>query len=370
MFRRFLFAGAMCVAASAFGATSSESGGDSDVGAVYTMTNAAGPNSVMIFNRAADGSLTPAGMVSTGGTGTGAGLGSQGSLVLTGSHRWLLAANAGSNDITVLAVNPAGLTFASKVASGGLMPISITVHGTLVYVLNAGSPNNITGFRLNGAGMLTPIPGSTQALSAASAGPAQVQLSPDQDLLLVTEKATNLIDAFPVGTNGLAGARVSTPSNGLTPFGFAFGKHGQVIVSEAFGGAANASALSSYVARDDGSLTLVTGSAPNNQTAACWVVVNSSGRVTYTANTGSASVTGFRISASGALTILTPGGVTGMTPPGSSPIDESLSSEGQFLYVLTDTLSGITGFQVGSNGALTSLATVAVPSTAVGLAVR
>ena len=43
-----------------------------DNGAVYTLTNSAAGNAVAIFNRAADGTLTPAGSVSTGGLGTGA----------------------------------------------------------------------------------------------------------------------------------------------------------------------------------------------------------------------------------------------------------------------------------------------------------
>src|SRR5215471_12406832 len=65
-------------------------------GAVYAMTNAAGGNSILIFARAANGTLTSAGSAATGGTGKGAGLGSQGALVVTNDQRWLLAVNAGT----------------------------------------------------------------------------------------------------------------------------------------------------------------------------------------------------------------------------------------------------------------------------------
>ena len=155
MLRKIILAGAACLAAAtcvpAFG-LEDNGGAAGAVGAVYTMTNAAGPNDVVVYNRATDGTLTSAGMVPTGGTGTGSGLGSQGAIVLSGSHRWLLVANAGSNDITVFGVTPAGLASAGTFSSGGQTPISIAIHGRLVYVLNAGTPNNITGFRLSSTG--------------------------------------------------------------------------------------------------------------------------------------------------------------------------------------------------------------------------
>src|ERR1043165_1941400 len=74
---------------------------DNTPGVVYTLTNQVAGNSVAVFDRAADGSRTSAGIVSTGGTGTGAGLGSQGALALSRDGQWLLAVNAGSNDISV-----------------------------------------------------------------------------------------------------------------------------------------------------------------------------------------------------------------------------------------------------------------------------
>src|SRR4051812_23621056 len=50
-------------------------------GAVYTMTNAASGNDVVAFVRQHDGTLIAAGSVSTGGKGSGDGLGSQGAMV-------------------------------------------------------------------------------------------------------------------------------------------------------------------------------------------------------------------------------------------------------------------------------------------------
>ena len=109
-----------------------------DNGAVYTLTNSAAGNEVAIFNRAADGTLTAAGSVSTGGLGTGAGLGSQGALTLSRSGRFLFAVDAGSDEISSFRVDGARLTLAGVVPSGGLLPVSVTEHDGLVYVLNAG----------------------------------------------------------------------------------------------------------------------------------------------------------------------------------------------------------------------------------------
>lgn len=372
MLRRNILSGAICLAAvlaasPAFGFDM----GESDIsGAVYTMTNAAGPNNVVVYDRACDGSLKSPRMVPTMGTGSGAGLGSQGAVVLSPDNRWLLVVNAGSNDVSTFQLEGAALNFMGKFPSGGQKPISVTIHDRLVYVLNGGAPNSIAGFWLNEQGALIPIAGSVRSLSGAATNPAEVQFSPYGDLLLVTEKGTNIIDGFPVSSNGLTGPRVSNPSHGIEPFGFMFGRRNQVFVSEAFGGAPNGSAVSSYLAHPDGSLTVITGSAPTHQTAACWISVHNSGRLTYSTNTGSASVSGFYAGLDGTLALLTPSGRSGVTPPGSSPIDQGFSFDGRFLYVLTSTVPTITAFKLEPDGSLGSLEAVQAPMTASGLAVR
>src|SRR5713226_9686341 len=147
---------------------------DDAPGAVYTMTNAAAGNAILIFDRAANGALANAGRVPTGGKGQGSGLGSQGALTISEDQRWLLAVNAGSNDVTVFSVTDDGLQWRSKTPSGGAMPISVAIHGRLVYVLNAGTPN-VAGFTLGPDGSLASIPGATRFLNGA-AGPAQVDI--------------------------------------------------------------------------------------------------------------------------------------------------------------------------------------------------
>src|SRR5437764_9668678 len=220
--------------------------------AVYTLTNQVAGNAVAVFNRAADGTLSAAGTIATGGTGTGGSLGSQGAVALSDDGRRLFAVNAGSNDVSVFDVGPTGLSLASQTASGGTLPISLTAHGSLLYVLNAGGAGNISGFSVGAIGGLTPIAGSTQPLSGTNVGPAQVSFSPDGRRLVVTEKNTNLLDVYAVDANGAASGRASVASAGGTPFGFAFGHRNDVFVSEATGSA------SSYVL-DAGNLSLVSG---------------------------------------------------------------------------------------------------------------
>lgn len=147
--------------------------------------------------------------------------------------------------VSVLRVGPRTLTVTDVEPSVGGSPVSVAVSGSLVYVLNAAT-DSIAGFRLSPHGDLTPIFDSVRPLSGSGTAPAQIAFSPDGDVLLVTEKATNRIVTFHVQADGRPGLALMQASVGQTPFGFAFGKCGQVFVSEAFGGAPNASATSSY----------------------------------------------------------------------------------------------------------------------------
>lgn len=343
--------------------------GGSDVGAVFTLSNSAAGNAVIAFGRSADGSLTPAGSFATLGNGTGAGLGSQGAVALSDDGRFLFAVNPASNSITSFAVDGTSLARVNTVASGGTLPISLTTHGDLVYVLNAGGIENITGFSIGATGALTALVGSSRPLSGTGVGPAQVGFDPSGRWLIVTEKNTNRIDVYAVGNNGYASAPVVNPSAGQTPFGFAFNQHGVLIVSEAFGGAVNASAVSSYTVGSSGTLDVVSASVPTTETAACWVAVTNNGKFAYAANTGSASVTGFEVRKA-TLSILNADGKTGAT--GTTPIDAAVSRNGQFLYTLTAGSQAISAFSVRQNdGSLSNVGgAVGLPVGTVGLAAQ
>jgi 6-phosphogluconolactonase len=336
--------------------------GDGGPRAVYTLTNQVAGNAVAVFARSADGTLTPAGRFATGGTGTGAGLGSQGAVTLSNDRRLLFAVNAGSNDVSVFKVGPQGLSLLSRTPSGGTLPISVTVSRNIAYVLNAGGAGNITGF-IVGSGGLTPIAGSTKSFSTATAGPAQVSFSPNGRQLAVTEKGTSLIDVYLVDEDGVAGERTSYASAGGTPFGFAFGPRNLLFVSEA---AAPGSA-SSYVLGRSGNLRVVSGAVFTHQGAPCWAVVTADGRFGYTGN-GSGSVSGFSIAQDGGIRLLDANGATAVIGAGVNDI--VLSANSRYLYVLkTGGQQAIFAFRVQDDGHLTALGPVGgLPAGTRGLA--
>jgi len=343
-------------------------------GAVYTLNNSSSGNAVLVFSRSADGEISSVGTFSTGGTGTGKGLGNQGALAIDAGDRFLFAVNAGSDNISVFRITENGLHLVDLAPSGGNRPISLTVNRNILYVLNnggaVGGNDTIAGFGVGENGHLRPIV-TGLPLSAASVGPAQIGFNADGNVLLVTEKTTNNIDLFSVDNSGVAVGPAVVSSAGQTPFGFAFGKRNEVFVSEAFGGAANAGAVSSYAVSDEGTLRTISGVAADNQSAPCWVVLTSDGRFAYTTNTGSGTISGYAVAFSGALHLLNADGKTANTGSGSTPLDAAISTDARFLYVLTPGTSNIQGFVISSDGSLTSVSqATGIPSSASGLAAR
>ncbi len=349
-------AGLMMAASAAVGAASQQEERRSNpvAGAVYAASNSSSGNTLLVFDRRADGRIEPAGSVATGGVGTGAGLGNQGGLAFSRDERWLLAVNAGSNSVSVFDARRRRPRLVHVQPTGGLRPVSVTESHGVVYVLHAGS-DSITGFTLDAAGRLQPLAGSTRALSGTGTAAAQVAFSPDGGVLAVTERATNQIVTFEVDRDGLPGLAQAQPSNGVTPFGFAFGKRGQLFVTEAFGGAPGASATSSYEIDRAGALSTISASVATNQTAACWLALTPDGRFAYVTNAGSGSISGYRIDVEGEIALLTDDGRTGVTGDGSTPIDLTVTGNGRFVYSLNSGTHTIGAFRVSRDGSLTAL---------------
>jgi 6-phosphogluconolactonase len=359
--KRTLVLGVSLLAIFAF-ATSAGARSTGTAGAVYTETNSPSGNAIAAFDRAADGTLTPAGTYATGGTGTGANVGSQGAVTLSDDGSRLFAVNAGSNSISSFSVGPNGLTLQDVVPSGGILPISVTVHDSLVYVLNAGGAGSITGFTVAG-GSLTPLAGSTRPLGAGSSGPAQVQFSQDGSTLVVSEKASSTLDTYAVGADGRAGAPHVFASAGATPFGFDFDNVGHLLVSNA------SASASSYAVGADSSLTTISGAFATHQGAPCWLVATRNGKFAYTANAAGGTISGFAVAPDGSLTLLDASGATATLGAGSHPLDEAVSRNGRFLYDLVDGHHTLGAFRIGADGSLTSLGTVGtLPAGSIGLA--
>ena len=343
-------------------------------GAVYAMTNQTSGNSIVAFNRGPNGALSMVGTFATGGLGFGSGndpLGSQGSLLLTSDGHFLLAVNAGSNDVSVMQAGRLGLKLVGTFPSGGTEPVSLALYKDLVYVLNAGGTPNVTGFELNPDGTLAMLPGSSRPLAGGTAAsPAQVGFTPDGSFLVVTEKATNLIDTYRVLESGLTAGPISNASSGTTPFGFTFGRSGALIVSEVAGGSGGTSAASSYqVSRVSGELSVISASVGDTQLAACWAITTNDGRFVYLSNTGSGTLSSYAVGAGGMLSLLNAS--SGVTGSGTVPLDTAITSNSEFLYVLDDGTGALSAFRIEADGSLTALSGAGgLPAGSQGIAAR
>ncbi len=331
---------------------------------LYTETNAAGGNEIVVYRIKADGSLMHKGNVVSGGNGTGAGLGSQGAIALDATHHWLFAVNAGSNTVSSFKVNFDGsLTLAYTQKSGGTMPVSLTIHGNLLYVLNHGT-DNTSGYWVGADGSLTHIDGSNRHLSATGVDAPQISFSPKGDWIIVTEKATNIIGTFYVNNNGTINNGIFTASVGPTPFGFDFSRGKFMIVSNAAGGAAGAGSATSYTIGNNGVPVDINGAIPDNQAAPCWFAVTMHGRFAYTTNTASNNISSYYVDAAGNLHLAKEEAAT----TDAGPVDIVIATNNYFVYELNGKAGGIGEYHRTLAGGLWPIGnSYGLPTSATGL---
>jgi 6-phosphogluconolactonase len=343
------------------------------VGHVYVDDTSAGHNSVAGFDRRQNGTLSPiAGSpFPTGGAGTGSPIGSAGAIQFSSDGRYILAVDPASNTISVLRVRPDGsLRLVDTEGSHGTTPVSLAVHGPLVYVANAGAGgSNYTGFWFLG-GHLFPVWGSTIALPD-SAAPGEILFSGDGRTLVATRvgpsAGPSFIDSFRVGFFGrlIPAPDSPIPAQRIGPFGSAFRPTNpyQLFVSNAHDGAGLGSVSVYHVARN-ASLAAINGSPfADNQTAPCWVAITPDGRELFAINTASASISRYAIAGDGALALL---GSTPMNnPTGLRPFDAQVDPSGHVLYVVDAGAVAVSAFAIGG-GNLTELTSspIAIPGGA------
>jgi hypothetical protein len=244
------------------------------------------------------------------------GLASQGALQISPDGRFLIAADAGSNQISVLRITSDGslrLVPGGVVSSGGVLPVSVAIHDDLVYVANAGNGgSNYTGFTLSPGGRLRALAGSAVALPDGSQ-PGEL-FKGTGSKLAGTRVGTSQVDSFTVGSGGrlTAAPRSPFPAQGLGPFGSQFRPTDpdQLFVSNAHNAGAGSGTISAFNDSADGTLSPI-GASPfaDLQTAPCWVEITHDGRFLFTVNTGSGTISRYSIAPGGTLTLLgsTPG---------------------------------------------------------------
>jgi 6-phosphogluconolactonase len=326
---------------------------------LFIQSNESDGNRLFAFPRAEDGRLGEPTVVATGGQGDGVPhLTSQGSVVLTSDGEYVLVANAGSGNVTVLSAKRAPEVLA-VVPTGGSAPKSVTEHNGLVYVLNTGD-GSLAAFRLSGGDV------DHRTLPAGS-DPAQVGFTPDGSAVIVTDRAANALFVYPVDGDGRLGEPQSTPSAGPTPYGFAFAAGETLVVTEAFGAAKGKAAASSY--RLDGhSAASVTESVGNGRSEICWAVASPDGRYVFTTNFADGAVSRYAVTEKGELIL--EDAVAASAVDGEPGLrDEGLSANGRFLYAVDADGGRVFGWGV-SDGALTPLGSWnGLPATVAGIAV-
>ena len=366
MSKRIMLAAALTAAtASAAAAQTTAPAFGTSTGAVFASTNAATGNEVVMWSRSAQGALQRIGAFSTGGRGEGginAPLKAGYSLTLTADHAFLLAANAGSGDISVFRVLPNGLALASVTPSGGGNPISIAEHGNLVYVVNAGGDYQLSGFEIQASGTLKPVKNALHALSTPDSGASTVAFSPDGTRLVVTERLARTVDVFTVDADGTLSNPVFNPSLGTEPFSEAFTPGGVLLVTEANFGQ-KASTVSSYTIKADNTLGVITSQATSGGFGACWIVTD--GQDALVSNTGSSSLGAYAVAGNGTLQ---PFGVVASAPPiappaagqpdSAFPLDLAASQDNRFVYAGLSGNGQIVGYQVSTNSGLSRIASV------------
>ena len=328
---------------------------------VFVQTDNTTGNQVVAYDRAADGTLTQAGVYNSGGLGgvlTGSEvdhLASQGALTYDDENGLLYAVNAGSNTISVFAVFGDRLALRQVISSGGVFPVSVTAHEGSVYVLNAEEGGSVQGYVV-ASGRLVAIPGSNRALGLPTETPqfthtpGQVAFSPDGSQLIVTTKANgNDIDVFKVKPlGGLSKTPVVNAEPGTVPFAVTFDKDGNLLVAEA-----GTNSLASFQLNENGTVAQL-DSVATGQAATCWVV--RAGSHFYTSNAGSASLSGFQSSLGGQLLTL-----LGNTETDAGTVDASVTGDGRFLYVQAGAAGIVDEFAVGPQGALSKVGSITAP---------
>ena len=364
---RLAGAGGLALAASLlFAGPASASSEHHDGAAVFVQTDNLAGNTIVAYDRAADGSLRQDGVYPTGGNGgalTGSvvdHLASQGSLAYDRGRGLLYAVNAGSDTVTVFRVHGDRLDRRQVIGSGGTFPVSIAVHGGALYVLNARDGGSVQGFLRIGDALVR-VPAWHRALGLDPAQtpeftstPGQVAFTPNGRHLVVTTKGNGSnIDVFAVDVfGGLSAHPVVNADPGAVPFAVTFDAAQHLVVGEA-----GTNAVATFTVNRNATLTLIDREA-TGQAATCWIV--RAGSNFYASNAGSGSLSGYHDGGSGALTAL------GNTATDAGTVDAAVTSNGHYLYAQAGANGIVDEYRVGSNGALTAIGSVTVPGAVGG----
>ncbi|HKW98345.1 MAG TPA: hypothetical protein VJN43_11485 [Bryobacteraceae bacterium] len=365
-------------------------------GVVYVESNigAPGGNSILAFQRDAQGNLTPlAGSpFLTGGSGVfdaSLALGpfdSDQNVIANPEHTLLFAVNAGSNTIAVFHIQPDGSLVAvdgSPFPSGGINPVSVGwKDGILVVVNKNEDPNqntnaalpNYTTFRVTPNGALIPIPHSALEVAPGSS-PSQALTTASGRVVFSTDFLGGLLESFVIQPNGrlLRNEPQTLPDSEFAgsnaphlPLGLAV--HPQLPLL--YVGFTPINRVGVYQYDASGGLKFLR-SVADSGAAVCWLTVNRAGTRLYASNTGDNSISVFDLSDPAAPVEMQHLVLNGT----GNSFQLALDDNGQFLHVVDQRASAniplgqgnsLHVLQVNPDGTLAEVAssptTLALPS--------
>ena len=338
----------------------------------------AGQNSILAYSRAVDGSLTPlAGspFLTAGKGHTNPTAGKLGpndldySMIISADKKRLFAVNSGSNTIVVFDIIGDGTlrpVAGSPFASNGRNPVSLTIAGNRLYVVNknddAGQlPNaetpNYTGFTIETNGRLTPIPGSTVPV-VAGGSPSQVLASNDGRLLFgadflapLAQPGIGSLRSFRINADGTltqpATSPLALPAGPANAPPLPLGLYTHPTQNILYVGFVTRKQLGVYnFDAQSGALSFLRA-VPNSGLEICWIRTTASGTRLYTVNNITNSVSFYDNSAPTQpvemqhFVLKDPGplflndrGPDSFMQVTSTPFEPALSPDERFFYVI------------------------------------
>ncbi len=273
----------------------------------------AGQNSILAYTRAADGTLKPlqGSPFLTGGKGlnnpTAGKLGPNDidyPLLASVDKKRLFAVNSGSNTIAVFDVADDGQLRqvpGSPFSSGGRSPVSLTIAGNRLYVVNnnndadqlpnADSPN-YTGFTIGSDGRLTPIPNSTVAV-VPGGSPSQVLASRDGTLLFgvdflapFVQPGIGSLRSFKITADGTLtqppSSPLALPAGAMPPLPLGISQHPSRNIL--YVGFVTRKQMGVYTFDGQSGALTFQRAVPNSGVEICWIRPTANGSRIYTVN--------------------------------------------------------------------------------------
>ena len=382
-------------------------------GHLYMQTNET-RNAIIHYHRSANGTITEAERVPTGGVGSGVfrpiyeangpnAFEGAGSVILTSDRHFLFTTNGGDNSVSsfsvgrdgrlsLLDVKPTGNVVKGK--SGTAKSLAYSPSKGTLYVLHSFGPDHVRVMSVNGGGKLTPRPEryTVNTRNKTDRVSTMAVLSPDEKFLLVdinfderpstnpdgtpkfvlaNERDPDGLAIFPVGGDGTLGAPSFHDAGGAAPFYIAFlhGRPNTFINGIAAGNGLVTSSIDAHGRVGIGRLVPIDTSA-GKPSELCWLAISPDGRSVFATSFGYSNISSYHVDgdkvsiAKDPACPRVPGDGTFRAINGtvsSGPSDNWISPDGAYLYQIYGNASKLVGYATQPDGSLKEITNVRIP---------